>query len=144
MWVLAGSKFNQKEPQRFITLSKASKTSFYTNNQSFYRHHFLSKYPFIITGSYFCTKDVAESHITTGYYSCLIFRIILLVYLYLLKICLMYFLPVAPGLPDPQVSTWHQPSECSDGGYEGSGGGGGQRWKHRPGASQGLGESSDI
>lgn len=50
--------------------------------------------------------------------------------------------PLTPGLSNPQVGSWHQSSERSDGGHEGSGGGGGQRWQHRPGTPEGSGESS--
>ncbi|MEQ2193987.1 hypothetical protein XENOCAPTIV_020173, partial [Xenoophorus captivus] len=39
-------------------------------------------------------------------------------------------------LSHPKVRSWHQPSERSDGGHEGSGGGGRQRRQHRPGTPQ--------
>ncbi len=58
--------------------------------------------------------------------------------------CYIDVFPFTPGLSDPQVSSRHQPGECSDGWHESSGGRGGQRWQHWPGAPQGSGESWTV
>lgn len=54
------------------------------------------------------------------------------------------FFPFTPGLSDSQVCPWHQPSECSDGWHEGSGGGGGQGRQHRHGPPQSPGENRNV